>query len=54
LQIWRQYFGPAATIYGIDIDPRCAAVNDPPSTNIMIGSPADPNFLRSAIARMGG
>jgi hypothetical protein len=23
LQMWRRYFGPAAKIFGIDIDPRC-------------------------------
>ena len=23
LQMWKNYFGPGAKIYGIDIDPRC-------------------------------
>ena len=52
LQLWREYFGPDATIYGIDIDPNCAGLADPP-TQIRIGSQADPAFLRSVVAEMG-
>ena len=54
LQIWRKYFGPDATIFGVDIDKRCAAVGDPPSINIRIGSQADLPFLRSVVKEMGG
>jgi hypothetical protein len=52
LQLWRRYFGPGATIYGIDIDPACAEMADPP-TQIRIGSQADPLFLRSVVEEMG-
>jgi hypothetical protein len=54
LQIWRKYFGPNATIFGIDIDSRCAVVDDPPLINVRIGSQADAALLRSVVAEMGG
>jgi hypothetical protein len=54
VQVWRKYFGPAATIFGIDVDKRCAVVDDPPSINIRIGSQADLSFLRSVVEEMGG
>src|SRR5215831_9409833 len=54
LQIWRKYFGPNATIFGIDVDPRCVVVADPPSINVRIGSQTDVPFLRSVVAEMGG
>jgi hypothetical protein len=54
LQIWRKYLGPHATIFGIDVDPRCAVVDDPPSINVRIGSQADAALLRSVVAEMGG
>ena len=28
LQMWRQYFGPEARIYGVDLDPRCLALEE--------------------------
>jgi hypothetical protein len=54
LQIWRKYFGPKAIIFGVDVDPRCSVVDDPPSLNVRIGSQADLSFLQSVIAEMGG
>jgi len=54
LQIWRKYFGPNATIFGVDVDPRCSVVDNPPSINVRIGSQADVAFLRSVVAEMGG
>lgn len=53
LQIWRQFFGPAATIFGVDIDPRCASVADP-TEQVRIGSQDDPEFLHKVIDEMGG
>jgi hypothetical protein len=50
LQIWRKYFGPNATIFGVDVDPRCSVVDNPPS----ISSQTDVAFLRSIVAEMGG
>jgi len=52
LELWRRYFGPDATIFGIDIDPVCAERVDPPN-QVRIGSQADPEFLRSVVAEMG-
>lgn len=53
LNMWRKYFGPQATIVGIDVDPACATVADPPN-RVRIGSQADPAFLRDVVAEMGG
>ncbi len=52
LEIWRQYLGPHATIFGIDIDPRCAQRVSSPN-QVRIGSQDDPKFLASVIAEMG-
>jgi hypothetical protein len=52
LEMWRSYFGPQATIFGIDIKPSCAEVADPPN-QVRIGSQADPQFLASVVAEMG-
>jgi hypothetical protein len=53
LQLWRKYFGPEATIFGIDVDPRCAAL-DEPETRVRIGSQADAAFLNAVVEEMGG
>jgi hypothetical protein len=53
LQMWRKYFGNAATIYGIDIDPDCARF-DGAAGQVRIGSQDDPAFLRSVVDEMGG
>jgi hypothetical protein len=52
LDVWRQYFGPAATIFGIDIDPRCGERVTPPN-QVRIGSQADPDFLAAVVSEMG-
>jgi hypothetical protein len=52
LELWRSYFGPNATIFGLDIDPRCAKYESPPN-QIRIGSQDDPEFLNSVVAEMG-
>jgi hypothetical protein len=54
LQIWRKYFGQDATIFGVDVDPRCAIIDSPPSIHVRIGSQADADFMRSVVAEMGG
>lgn len=53
LELWRKFFGPEATIFGIDVDPACAGRADPPN-QVRIGSQADPEFLRATIREMGG
>jgi len=52
LQLWKRYFGPHATILGIDIEPTCIAhVED--QINIRIGSQNDKEFLKSIINEFG-
>lgn len=53
LVLWRGYFGPAARIFAIDIDPRCAAC-DGEAAVVRVGSQADPAFLAAVVAEMGG
>ena len=44
LQMWKNYFGNKAKIYGIDIDPRCKDLEEE-NIEIFIGSQADRKFL---------
>jgi hypothetical protein len=53
LEMWRKFFGPDATIYGVDIDLACKTRADDPN-QIRIGSQDDPDFLRSVVREMGG
>ncbi len=53
-QLWRKYLGPEAVIFGIDINPDSAKAVDPSNSQVRIGSQADPEFLRSVVAEMGG
>jgi hypothetical protein len=45
LKMWREYFGPLAHIYGVDIEPSCMAYEGD-RTKIFIGDQADPDFWR--------
>ncbi len=53
LDMWRAYFGPDATIFGIDVDPACAGLNGR-SAQVRIGSQCDEAFLESVVDEMGG
>jgi hypothetical protein len=53
LEIWREYFGKDATIFGIDIDPACAGYVTAPN-QVRIGSQDDPVFLKKVLHEMGG
>lgn len=44
--MWKHYFGPQATIYGIDIDPACKNLEEH-QIEIIIGDQGDREFLRS-------
>lgn len=45
LQMWKEYFGPKAKIYGIDINPRCKSLEEE-GIEILIGSQSDRAFLK--------
>lgn len=46
LQMWKDYFGPNAKIYGIDINPKCSELEEE-NIKIFIGSQSDRCFLRN-------
>ncbi|RYZ66060.1 MAG: class I SAM-dependent methyltransferase [Proteobacteria bacterium] len=52
LDFWRRYFGPEATIVGIDNNPACADRVTPPNI-VRIGSQADPQFLEQLAKELG-
>lgn len=52
LQLWKKYFGPFATIVGIDIDPRCKDLEEP-QINIRIGDQSDTTFLQTVFDEFG-
>lgn len=45
LQMWKNYFGGNAKIYGIDVDPRCKKFEEE-NIKIFIGSQSDRRFLK--------
>ena len=51
LQMWKHYFGPLASITGVDINPACKALEEE-QIQILIGDQADPKFLASLAAAM--
>lgn len=51
LQMWKDYFGEKAIIYGMDIDPRCKALEEE-NIHVLIGSQSDRNFLREVKAQI--
>lgn len=52
LQMWRRFFGPMATIVGIDINPECKAVEEE-GIHVRIGDQGDAAFLQSLIDEFG-
>ncbi len=46
LQMWKNYFGDKAKIYGVDINPYCKQLEEE-NIEIFIGSQEDRNFLRT-------
>lgn len=46
LAMWKDYFGPEAIIYGVDINPLCASLQDE-QVRILIGDQDDRTFLKS-------
>lgn len=52
LKMWQRYFGPYATIIGVDIDNRCAKLESP-GIHIRIGDQSDTEFLEHLIDEFG-
>jgi hypothetical protein len=52
LDMWRWYFGPQATLVGVDIDERAREVSAPDHV-VEIGDQTDPEFLRSLSEKYG-
>jgi SAM-dependent methyltransferase len=52
LQMWRDYFGPAARITGVDIKPEAAQFAGE-GVDVVIGDQADRGFLRELARRVG-
>ncbi len=53
LRMWRQFFGAPAVLFGVDINPNCAAY-DGRHGQVRIGSQSDAGFLKRVVAEMGG
>jgi len=51
LQMWRNYFGSEAKIYGIDVDPRCKDFEEE-NVEIFIGSQSDRKFLQGVVRQI--
>ena len=51
LQMWKRYFGPQARIFGVDINPECAAFAEE-QVEIFIGSQEDRVFLKLLAERV--
>lgn len=51
LQMWKEYFGPKAKIFGIDINPHCKKFEDE-QVEIFIGDQEDRIFLKSLIKKI--
>jgi len=52
LQMWKRYFGPFATIVGIDIDPACQSLEEK-QVHVRIGDQSDPAFLQGVVDEFG-
>lgn len=52
LQMWKQYFGPRATIWGIDINPLCRQFEED-RVRVLIGDQGDRSFLTSIASAVG-
>ncbi len=51
LDMWKEYFGPKAHIYGVDIGPECKSYEGP-GVDIFIGDQADPEFWRQFVSNV--
>jgi hypothetical protein len=52
LAMWRRFFGPLATVVGLDIDPKCRA-HEENGVLVRIGDQSDPRFLADLTQEFG-
>ena len=52
VEMWREYFGPATRLYGIDINPDAKQQEDV-VTKVFVGDQRDQAFLRSVVQEIG-
>ncbi len=52
LQLWKRYFGPHATLVGLDISPYCKTFEED-QIHVRIGDQGDPDFLRRVVEEFG-
>ena len=50
LRMWRDYFGPQARLIGVDVDPRCKAL-EAEGFEIWIGDQASPEFWQEFLSK---
>lgn len=51
LQMWKDYFGPSAKIYGVDINPHCRELEEE-NIEVFIGDQANREFLKCMAANI--
>ena len=51
LQMWKEYFGPKAKIYGVDINPECVNFEED-NIKVFIGDQSDRKFLRELVSKL--
>lgn len=51
LEMWKDYFGPKAKIYGMDVKPECKKLEDD-QISIFVGSQSDRKFLTNVKRQM--
>jgi hypothetical protein len=51
LRMWKEYFGPKARIFGVDINPYCQQLEEE-QVKIFIGDQGDRQFLRTLAAKI--
>jgi hypothetical protein len=51
LEMWHDYFGEHATIYGVDIEPTCK-IYERPGVKVFIGDQSDRNFWKTFKAQV--
>jgi len=51
LDMWKHYFGPGCTVYGVDIQPECMGYEGE-RTKIFIGDQADRGFWRETLQKI--